>query len=144
MLPGTLSAGVVVVRRLPGGPHYLLLRAYGYWDFPKGALEAGETPLTAAIREVKEESGLDDLVFHWGETFRETAPYGPKRKVARYYLAESPAAEACLPISEELGRPEHDEFRWLSYAAARHLLGPRVRRVLDWAHALVEGDDARA
>ncbi|NIR58308.1 MAG: NUDIX hydrolase, partial [Gammaproteobacteria bacterium] len=31
-----LSAGVVVVRTDRDGPRYLLLRAYRYWDFPKG------------------------------------------------------------------------------------------------------------
>ncbi len=31
----------------------------GYWDIPGGSLEDGEDPITGAIRETKEESGLD-------------------------------------------------------------------------------------
>ena len=51
------SAGVVVVRRSAGGWRYLLLRAYGYWDFPKGEVEPGEDPLEAARRELLDMSG---------------------------------------------------------------------------------------
>jgi bis(5'-nucleosidyl)-tetraphosphatase len=42
-----------------------------------------------------------------------------------------------LRPSPELGRPEHDEFRWLGYREARALLVPRVQRALDWAEAIV-------
>ena len=52
------SAGVVVVRRFDGAPRCLLLRCYGYWDFPKGEVEPGEEPLQTARREVTEETGL--------------------------------------------------------------------------------------
>ncbi len=128
-----LSAGVVLVRYLRREPHYLLLRAYNYWDFPKGQVEAGEQPLQAAIREVEEETGLDHLVFRWGGIYRETPPYG-KGKVARYYLAEAPEGEVFLPVSKELGRPEHQEFRWLPYHQAHQLLVPRLQVILDWAH----------
>ena len=128
----TLSAGVVVVRRIAGHWHYLLLRAYDYWDFPKGQVEPGEDPLAAAIRETEEETTLTGLDFHWGHGFVETAPYG-RNKIARYYLAESKDGEVSLPVSAELGKPEHDEFRWLDYPSARPLLVPRVQAVLDWA-----------
>ena len=131
----TLSAGVVVVRHGADGCRYLLLRVYRYWDFPKGLVEAGESPLEAARREVAEETGLERLEFRWGEAYTETPPYG-RGKVARYYVAEAPEGEPRLPVSPELGRPEHDEFRWVTYEEARALLNDRVRAVLDWAHAL--------
>lgn len=128
----TLSCGIVVVRYFEGKPHYLLLRAYNYWDFPKGEVGAGEDPMDAAIREVKEETSLEGLSFPWGKVCRETLPYG-KGKVARYYLAESKDGEVKLPVNPELGRPEHHEFRWLEYEAARELLVDRLREILDWA-----------
>jgi bis(5'-nucleosidyl)-tetraphosphatase len=130
------SAGVIIVRREAGGPRYLLLRAYNYWDFPKGLVEPGEDPLTSAIREVEEETTLTALTFHWGHDYRETPPYG-RGKVARYYLAESTGQSVALPVSPELGRPEHHESRWLEYQQARKLLAPRVQSILDWAHTLV-------
>lgn len=131
-----LSAGVIIVRSEAGGPRYLLLRAYNYWDFPKGLVEPGEDPLASAIREVEEETTLTALTFHWGDDYRETAPYG-RGKVARYYLAESTDQSVALPVSPELGRPEHHEFRWLEYRQARMLLAPRIQPILDWAHTLV-------
>lgn len=127
------SAGVVVVRRFDEDWRYLLLRSFQYWDFPKGGVEPGEAPLAAAVRETREEAGLSDLAFRWGETYIETEPYS-RGKIARYYLAESPVGEVILHPSALLGRPEHEEFRWLSDRAARKLLVPRVRRVLDWAY----------
>ncbi len=54
----TVSAGVVIVRRVAGKWLYLLLRVYNFWDFPKGVLEAGESGLAAAKREAKEEAGI--------------------------------------------------------------------------------------
>ena len=134
--PPILSAGVVVVRRFDDQYRYLLLRVRDYWDFPKGMVEPGEDPLVAAIRETEEETTLVQLDFRWGHAFTETEPYG-KNKIARYYLAESPHGKVSLPVSAELGKPEHDEFRWLEFDAARGLLVPRVQAVLDWAGKII-------
>lgn len=136
----TLSAGVVVVRRNQAHWRFLLLRAYEHWDFPKGLVETGESPLEAACREVTEETTLTDLQFLWGEHYIETGPYW-RNKVARYYLAEAPDGEVMLPVSPELGRPEHEEFRWVSRAEADALIRPRVARVLRWALKRLEPDD---
>lgn len=137
--PVSLSAGVVVVRWINGRVHYLCLRAYKYWDFPKGMVEAGERPRQAAIREVEEETTLTGLQFRWGEVYRETPVYRQKR--ARFYIAEAPRGRVRLPVNEALGRPEHHEFRWLAYAEARKRLVPRLQDILDWAYRIVEGDE---
>jgi len=127
-----LSAGVVVVRRAEEGWRVLLLRVYNYWDCPKGVVEAGEGPLDAARREVREETGITDLEFRWGEEFIETPPYS-KGKVARYYLAETRTADANLPINPQLGRAEHHEWRWLSWEEAEQRVVDRLWNVLRWA-----------
>jgi ADP-ribose pyrophosphatase YjhB (NUDIX family) len=57
----TESAGGVVVN--PEG-RVLLVSQYGTsWSLPKGHLEEGETPLEAALREIREESGVSRLEF---------------------------------------------------------------------------------
>lgn len=132
-----LSSGVVVVNRKNGIWRYLLLRSYRYWDFPKGIVEPGEAPLDAACREVREETTLSELHFRWGHDYRETEPYG-RGKVARYYLAESLENDVSLPVNPLLGRPEHHEFRWLVYEAARRLVAPRVLGILEWAQSTIE------
>src|SRR5688500_17848393 len=53
------SAGGVVVRAHDGVPHVLLIRdPYQNWGLPKGHLEPGEDSQSAAVREVREETGL--------------------------------------------------------------------------------------
>lgn len=130
-----LSAGVVVVRCIAGRYHYLLLRAYRYWDFPKGLVEPRESPRAAASREAREETGLANLEFPWGDAYIETAPY--RGKIARYYLALSRQGAVALGVNPALGRPEHHAYRWAGYATAGALVGPRVRAVLDWAQRQV-------
>jgi len=132
--PRILSAGIVLVRAQDDHWRFLLLRAYQYWDFPKGRTETGETPLEAARREVAEETGITDMRFHWGEDYTETGPYA-RGKVARYYLAETPTREVTLGIAPALGTPEHHEWRWVDRSTAYRITAPRVRRVLDWALA---------
>ena len=133
------SAGAVVFRRTAQGVRYLVLRAYANWDFPKGLLEAGESDFNAAQREVAEETGLTDLDYPFGEqAYKETLPYATG-KIARYYLAETETADVELPVSPELGRPEHHEWRWVSFDEAEDVLPPRLALVLDWARATIEG-----
>ena len=136
-----LSSGAVVVRESDGATLYLLLRAFDHWDFPKGLVEAGEAPLTAAIREVREETTIEDLEFAWGEDFIETGPYS-RGKIARYYLARTGTQDISLPVNPEIGTPEHHEFRWVDHPTALQLVSPRVRPVVDWAaEALRKGSD---
>ena len=137
-----LSASEVIVRGHGEAWRYLILRAYGNWYLPKGRVEPGEDALQAAVREVEEETALTDLRFPWGHGFRETLPYG-RGKVARYYLAASAGRAVRLPVSPELGRPEHDEFRWVDCEEAKALLPPRLHPILAWAEAASAGDEGR-
>ena len=132
------SAGAVVFRRTGSGVRLLVLRAYKNWDFPKGLADAGEDLLAAAKREVKEETGLADCDFPFGDEHRETVPYA-NNKVARYYIAETDQHAIELPVSTALGRPEHHEYRWVSFDEAEDLLAPRLAPVLDWARNILSG-----
>ena len=126
------AAGAVIFRRSDRGIRLLVLRAYKNWDFPKGLVEPGEDALAAARREVEEETGLADLDYPFGDEFKETLPYSGN-KIARYYLARTDAEKIELPVSPELGRPEHHEYRWISFDEAEDLLPPRLAVVLEWA-----------
>jgi len=131
-----LSAGVVVVRNVADSWLFLMLRAYRNWDFPKGVVEPNEQPLAAALREVQEETLIDRLRFTWGEVFRETAPYSHK-KVARYYIAQTDIESVTLPVRPELGRPEHNEWRWVTYQRGLALCSPRLDPIMRWAGELI-------
>lgn len=131
-----LSCGAVLVRKTDSGWMTLMLRAYRNWDFPKGLCEEGEEPLEAAVREVGEETGISDVALNWGDRHKETGPYN-RGKVARYYLARTGQEDVQMGISPELGRPEHHEYRWVSFDTAFDLASPRVRPVVQWARQVI-------
>jgi 8-oxo-dGTP pyrophosphatase MutT (NUDIX family) len=130
------AAGAVVFRRAEDGVRLLVLRAYRNWEFPKGLIEPGESELEAAKRECTEETGLTDLDFPFGDAHKDTLPYAGG-KIARYFIAETGATQIKLPVSPELGRAEHHEWRWASYDEAEGLLPPRLGIVLDWARRTI-------
>ena len=131
------SAGVVIARRRSGDWRLLVLRAARHWDFPKGLLEEGEDALDAARREATEETGIADLAFDSGESHKETIAYGTG-EVARYYLAVTTTEQVTLPIAHELGRPAHDEWRWVTFDEAEDVLPPRLTAVLEWVRSTLE------
>jgi 8-oxo-dGTP pyrophosphatase MutT (NUDIX family) len=131
-----LSSGVVVVSLTQRKLKFLLLRAYRNWDFPKGLVEAGEEPIDAALREVREETTLDDLSFDWGLAFMDTGPYN-RGKISRYYIARSKETRVSLPVNPELGRPEHHEACWVDLTKALTMVSPRLQPVVRWAYATI-------
>lgn len=131
------SAGVVIARRRGGDWRVLVLRAARNWDFPKGLLEEGEDALDTARREATEETGISDLVFDFGESHKETIAFGTG-EIARYYLAITTTDQVTLPIAHELGRPAHDEWRWVTFDEAEEVLPPRLAAVLEWTRSTLE------
>jgi 8-oxo-dGTP pyrophosphatase MutT (NUDIX family) len=131
-----LSCGIVLARETQDGWMTLMLRAYRHWDFPKGLREEGEESLEAALREVKEETSIDEVEFEWGDRFTETGPYS-RGKTARYYLGRTRQADVVMGPSPETGEPEHHEWRWVSFDEAYDLASPRVRAVVTWARQVI-------
>lgn len=127
------SAGVIIVRFEKETPYFLLLRSFDFWDFPKGNIERDENKIQAAIREVKEESGIEDLNFKWGKTYYETESFGRSNKVVFYFIAETESINVKIEKNPETGLVEHDEYRWVSYDEAKLLTKNRIHRAMSWA-----------
>jgi 8-oxo-dGTP pyrophosphatase MutT (NUDIX family) len=127
------SAGVIIVRKDVDDDKVLLMKSYDFWDFPKGGIEKDENKLQAAIREVKEETGITQLDFNWGKIYYETEPFGKHNKVVYYFVAETTTEDVVMGINPELGRPEHEEYAWVSFDQARGMVVERIKKAIDWA-----------
>ena len=126
-----LSAGAVVYHQDParGGLRYLVLNyPAGHWDFPKGAVEKGETEQQAAKREIMEETGLK--VDSFISNFRKKIEYhyrrsgGLSHKQVVFFLAKADRDEVKISF-------EHSGFEWLTFEqSARRLTFENARNVL--------------
>lgn len=129
------SAGMIVIDSNPDleEPHVLVVRAYANWDFPKGHVEEGETLMEAAARETMEETTLawgTDYMMMGLEAPSVTYGSGKRQKTATYFLADRTSdKDPFLPYSEEIGKPENDEWRWVSASTLPELLPQRLQPV---------------
>ncbi|HVX03214.1 MAG TPA: NUDIX domain-containing protein [Nitrososphaera sp.] len=134
------SAGAVVVF-VPskGKPEYLLLHyTAGHWDFPKGNIEAGETEKEAAVREIREETGITDIEFVEG--FRRVISYRYRKarrlveKQVSLFLVRTKTRE--IKISHE-----HIGFAWKNYEdAIEQLTYSNAKSALEAAVQFVKED----
>ena len=110
------SSGVVLFRKENDKILFLLLHyPSGHWDFVKGKMESGETPHETAIRETKEETGIEDIKFVDG--YEEWIEYNFQfegelvHKKVVFFLGETKTEE--VQISHE-----HLSFTWMDYVTA--------------------------
>ena len=133
------SAGFVIYRvapSTPGGRVYLLLNYGRHWDYAKGHVETGESDVEAAIRELREETGLApprvvDGFTHEVEYEFRSSRHGSIQKRVVFFLGETHATK--LLLSEE-----HVGAEFLSYDnAMARLTYPTAREVLVAAEAFL-------
>lgn len=131
------AGGIVFYWNKGGKPIYLLMsNRRGNWEFPKGHLMKGEKDEEAALREVREETGLSYLKIIKG--FNYTITYKFRRngrnikKEVTYYLMESRPEEVIIS-------DEHIGFIWLPYEEAiKRLNYKNAKRVLSGADAYLK------
>ena len=103
------SCGAIVYRKFHGNTEILLIKHVnsGHWSFPKGHVEFGETEVETALREVKEETGIDIII---DPTFREIVSFSPKKgtqKTVVYFIGKARHTDY-TPQEEEIA-----EIRWV-------------------------------
>lgn len=125
-MPKEKSAGAIIFRLVDGVPHYLLLHyPSGHWEFAKGHIEEGEKPEEAAKREIREETGIENITLIPG--FKEYSKYffkksydlkGEAKKLAPwvfklvvFYLGQTHTEDVKISY-------EHKGFVWLPFKAA--------------------------
>lgn len=130
-----VSAGGVVIRDVDGAPHVLLIRdPYRNWGLPKGHVEGGEEPPEAALREVREETGLTELVLgpdlgtiDWHFRIRGTLIH----KYCHFFLMVSPDGETMPQHAEGITEcrwlPLDEAIRSVTYDNAREMIRIAVR-----------------
>ncbi len=132
------SAGIIIFRKTKEGPKFLLLYHGGrYWNFAKGKIEAREGSYEAAVREIKEETGLgrNDLKFNNSfkvyDRFVFTREKQKVFKIVIYFLAET--REDKVQLSDE-----HNGYGWFAYRdAMRMLMYQNLRNNLKKAYDLI-------
>ncbi len=117
-----ISAGIIVFRKTREGVKFLILyHGRNYWNFPKGKIESEEKSWQAALREVREETGLkaNELKFVGGFKARERFVYQRGKdkifKLVILYLAET--REPRVTVSHE-----HEGYGWFTFGEAKRVL----------------------
>lgn len=110
------SVGIVVYFKGKEKIEYLLLHyEFGHWDFPKGKIEPGETKQETALRELKEETGLDvDLEKGFDHSFSYifTDKFGDLvHKTVYFFVGQTETKKIKLSF-------EHIGFDWLEFEPA--------------------------
>jgi ADP-ribose pyrophosphatase YjhB (NUDIX family) len=129
------AAGTLVERLAPDGePEVLLLRravepGLGAWDLPAGYLDPGESAEDAALRETREEAGLDV------QLLRLVGVYSSRsgNAVSSIYLAHARDPEAQVSLDRE-----SDDHAWVSRRdigawSARMAFRSMATALEDWA-----------
>ncbi len=133
-----ISAGVVLYCMRDSRRLYLVLQyAAGHWDLAKGKREPGESDVQAALREVREETGISDVSLHEGFARRIEYEFldgsDEVHKTVTFFLGETRARDVTLS-------DEHLDYAWHEYGdAVRAVTYPAAAGLLGAADAWLDG-----
>lgn len=141
-----VSAGGVAFRWKDSEPEIAIVSVKPKlrWQLPKGIVDPGESPEVTAIREVKEEAGLETdrlALIETIEYWYRSVNYGkPVRyhKFVHFYLLQYRSGD----VSEH--DHEIEEARWVSFEEALELLEfKNEREVVEKAQEMIEAGGRR-
>ncbi len=120
-LPVEQKAGALIYSRRGEELYFAFVHdIFGYWTLSKGGVEEGESAEQAAIREVKEEIGLDIVIkeqIGQSEYIASHPEKGKIKKQVTFFLAES----EFTPVSLENHSGGLDDVRWFTVADVANL-----------------------
>jgi 8-oxo-dGTP pyrophosphatase MutT (NUDIX family) len=123
-MPREKSAGAIIYRKEDGKKYYLLLHYHsGHWEFPKGHIEGKESEEETVMREIAEETGIEDIkiiprfkkyIKYFFRQYKENVSEADRKagktpwvfKLVAFFIAETKTKE--VKISSE-----HIGFIWL-------------------------------
>jgi 8-oxo-dGTP pyrophosphatase MutT (NUDIX family) len=129
------SCGVLVYRDEPKRS-FLLLKHADRWDLPKGLIDPDESDFDCALRELKEETGIDPKLVEMDKQFRFVHRY----PISRQAKKESQRLKELVVYLAKLSGPakihvtEHDGYRWFDWSPPHKI----QRKTIDPLLAAVE------
>ncbi len=136
-----VSAGGVAFRRADSEPEIAIVcvKPKQRWQLPKGIVDPGESPEVTALREVREEAGVEtdrlaliETIEYWYRSVRNGKPVR-YHKFVHFYLLQY--------RNGDVSRHDHEveEARWVSLEEALEMLEFKSEReVVEKARAMLE------
>ena len=141
-----VSSGGIIYRHRRGLTEIALIRVRDRWCLPKGQVEPGETLQDTALREVREETGLEgkvvtklgDLTYWYSNTTKEGEPVRIFKRVYFFLIR-------FLKGNMDEHDTEVDEVSWVPIKqATRRLVYPTERKMMRKALKILEEQKSQA
>lgn len=140
-----VSAGGVAFRWQASEPQIAIVcvKPKQRWQLPKGIVDPGESPEVTAVREVREEAGVEterlaliETIEYWYRSLRNGKPVR-YHKFVHFYLLRY--------LNGDVSNHDHEveEARWVSFEEALDLLEFKGERdVVEKAHTMIAAEEA--
>ena len=126
------SCGFIIFRTEPE-LSFLLMQHPNRWDLPKGHVDKGETDMECALRELHEETGIENAQIEIDEDFQYVQHYNvslakynhkPRQKTLIIYLAKLKDAEQKIILTE------HKGYQWMTWEPPHDIQAKTINPLL--------------